>query len=68
MRIEIHRVQHSLSSACLGSRLEALGILVLERQALLSKRGEEPHPARKKMRRDAEALSQDDALWLSIAE
>ncbi|ROT76685.1 putative DNA-dependent protein kinase catalytic subunit-like [Penaeus vannamei] len=58
----------SLTAACLGSRLEALGILVLERQALLSKRGEEPHPARKKMRKDAEALSQDDSLWLSIAE
>ncbi|XP_063598055.1 DNA-dependent protein kinase catalytic subunit-like [Penaeus indicus] len=69
MTIEIHkRVQHFLLSACLGSRMEALGILVLERQALLSKRGEEPHPARKKMRRDADALSQDDALWLSIAE
>ncbi|XP_063611241.1 DNA-dependent protein kinase catalytic subunit-like [Penaeus indicus] len=58
----------TLTAACLGSRMEALGILVLERQALLSKRGEEPHPARKKMRRDADALSQDDALWLSIAE
>ncbi|XP_071521265.1 DNA-dependent protein kinase catalytic subunit-like [Panulirus ornatus] len=60
----------TLAIACLGSRLEALGILVLERQMLISKRGEtriQP-PARKQLKKETEMLSQDAALWLNMAE
>ncbi|XP_042208389.1 DNA-dependent protein kinase catalytic subunit-like [Homarus americanus] len=59
-----------LAAACLGSRLEALGILVLERKVLVSKRGEarvQP-PAIKKIRADPSTQSPDATLWLSMAE
>ncbi|XP_069947778.1 DNA-dependent protein kinase catalytic subunit isoform X2 [Cherax quadricarinatus] len=60
----------TLTSACLGSQLEALGILVLERQVLISQREErrvEP-PAAKKARTDPYIYTPDTALWLSVAE
>ncbi|KAK7063258.1 hypothetical protein SK128_028361 [Halocaridina rubra] len=58
-----------LSKACLESHLEPLGILVLERQVLVSQKGDldAKPPLRKKMKTEVKESS-DASLWLNMAE
>lgn len=57
-----------LCAACLDSHLEALGILVLERQVHIRTREDQNPPARKRKRTEASQRSLDDNLWLNMAE
>ncbi|KAK4317884.1 hypothetical protein Pmani_011063 [Petrolisthes manimaculis] len=59
----------ALTAACLGSRLEPLGILVLERQLLVRRRGQEKPPARKKARVEVGGdASPETSIWINMTE
>ncbi|XP_064117191.1 DNA-dependent protein kinase catalytic subunit-like [Macrobrachium nipponense] len=58
----------TLCAACLDSHLEALGILVLERQVHIRMREDQKPPARKRKKTEASQRSLDDNLWLNMAE
>ena len=60
---------NNMFSACLGGHLEALGILVLERQVLLSQKGLERDlpPPQKKLKTDMNSQLVT-SMWINMAE
>ncbi|XP_050692200.1 DNA-dependent protein kinase catalytic subunit-like isoform X2 [Eriocheir sinensis] len=60
----------ALATACHSGHLEALGILVLERQVLVSQREQERNlsPPAKRQRTTVQIARPDTSAWISIAE